>query len=84
MLITAYSPNSEPLFTYMQSFTYIAAYLFRVNITFSRRIKVWSSQRHDHTGKLQRCIKFSVEEYLHVKVENMFVGVDELLMEVSN
>jgi uncharacterized alkaline shock family protein YloU len=35
-------------------------------------------------GKLQRCIKFSIEDYLHVKVENMFVDVDELLMEVSN
>jgi len=34
-------------------------------------------------GKLQRCIKFSVQEYLHMKVENVFVDVDELLMEVS-
>jgi hypothetical protein len=35
-------------------------------------------------GKLQHCIKFSAEEYLHVKVENVFVDGDELLMEVSN
>jgi hypothetical protein len=35
-------------------------------------------------GKLQRCIKISFEEYLHVKVENVFVDVDVLLMEVSN
>jgi len=35
-------------------------------------------------GKLQCCIKFSVEEYLHMKVENMFVDADELLMEVSD
>jgi len=35
-------------------------------------------------GKIQRCIKFSVEKYLHVKVEHMFVDVDELLIEVSN
>jgi len=33
-------------------------------------------------GKIQRCINFSVEEYIHVKVEHVFVDVDELLMEV--
>lgn len=31
-------------------------------------------------GKIQRCIKFSVEKYIHVKVENMFVDEDELQM----
>jgi hypothetical protein len=35
-------------------------------------------------GKLQRCIKFSFEDYIHVKVENTFVDLDELLIEVSN
>jgi uncharacterized alkaline shock family protein YloU len=34
--------------------------------------------------KLQRCMEFNVEEYLHMKVENIFVDVDEFLMEVSN
>ena len=33
--------------------------------------------------KLQSCIRFSVEDYLHVKVENMFVDVDEMLKVVS-
>jgi len=68
----------------MENFVYIVAYLFRVILQFPGGVR---SVRHNGMTvleKLQHCIKFSVEDYLHVKVENMLVDVDELLMDASN
>lgn len=79
MLITAHSPNSEHLFTYISRLICLEQILH-----FPGGVR---SDRHNGMtalGKIQRFIKFNVEEYLHVNVEHVFADVDELLMEVSN